>query len=217
MTVGFLTAERSFGAKFDALCDCDAAVFIIREWSRINVKSELDGKSDVFIKMGEVSRKVKGVCFFSALTDTYGALRRSAIAFRGGKLCAIADALSYREKGFSPSFGVKSVSAGGYRFGIVVGDDILDQDVLKALSVTENDAIINLSPDIFEFDKEKLVSTLAYIYGMPIATVGSDKKVIASGSGGTLYSGKDDLYKCVLPIGKKFTEKYFKVKSQEIL
>ena len=212
ITVGFFTAEKFNEKSIDKLRDCDVALFVIKEWSVVNIKSELEGKSDFFVKMGEISRAIKGITAFSATTDTYGAIRRSALCFSGGKLKAIADSNSSFERELSASFGIKSLKRGETSFGVTVGDDIMDCDLLKALVITENDVIINLSPDIYEFDKEKLVSSLAYIFATPIISVSFSKKVIATDLGETLYSGKDDIYKCVLPIRKRFREKYAKVK-----
>ena len=211
-TVGFFTSDK-FDENFKSkLSDCDVALFVIKDLSFVKIKSELEGKSELFLKMGEISKAIKGACVFSATTDTYGTIRQSALCFSGGKLKTIADANSVYDKNYAASFGVKSVRAAERSFGVAVGDDLTDCDLLKAIVMTENDAIINLSPDIYEFDKEKLVCSLAYVFSTPVVSVSFTKKVIAGDMGELLYSGKDEFYKCVVPIRKRYREKFSKVK-----
>lgn len=211
IAIGFYTGDTADWQIIESLKDVDAALFVLKDLSPVKIKNELDGKSDLFLKMGEISKKIKGACFFSLLTDTYGIYRQSIASFYGGRLLSIADLNCVGDK-FSAAFGLKSLKAGGIKFGVLVGSDVLNCDNIKALSLTENDLIINLSADIFDFDNEKLFSTLSFLYGLPIAAVSFSKKVFTIAGGETLYSGKDGFYKCVMPIKKQFKEKTFKTR-----
>ncbi len=210
MTVGFFTGDNISISEAEYLKDCDAALFIVKELAFVRIKSELNGEDDLFLKMGDISKRIKGVSFFSLLTDFCGVFKKSVACFRSGKLVVIAD-MNDQEGKFSASYGLKSVSFGSLKFGVLVGRDILDTEKIKALALTENDAIINLSADIFDFDNEKLISALAYLGALPIISVNQIKKVIALNGGETLYSGKDRIFKQKIVINKRFSERKIKL------
>ena len=204
--IGFYTCESIDHSVFETMKDCDAALLSVKDLSNVKIKSELDGKSDNLLRMGVLSKKIKGVCFFSVYTDTYGVMRNSIACFSSGRILALADLNGSYQREISPAFGFKSVRTGGVRYGVLVGSDILDPSALHALSVTENDVIINLSPNVFDFDNEKLITSLAFLYGVPIASVGNNKKVFSKACGEPVYSGNDPFAIAVLPIEKKYRE-----------
>ena len=210
MTVGFFTGDNISISEAEFLKDCDAALFIVKELSFVRIKSELNGEDDLFLKMGDISKRIKGVCFFSLLTDFCGVFKKSVACYRSGKLVAIAD-MNEQEGKFSASYGLKSMTSGSLKFGVLVGRDILDIDRIRALALTENDAIINLSADILDFDNEKLVSTIAYLGGLTIVSVNQTKKVIALNGGETLYSGRDKIFKQKIIIKKRYGERTSKI------
>ena len=211
ITVGFYTGE-SVGAKVvEELKDCDAALFSAKDLSQVRIKDELDGKSDLLFKMGAISKRIRGACFFSVYTDTYGVMRSSIACFSLGKLVAIADLNNSEDRSISPSFGLKSVRSGGVKYGVLVGSDILDTTALKSLALTENDVIINLSAAVFDFDNEKLVSSLAFLFGVPIVSLGRNKKVIAGSNGEVIYSANGGFAVCGLPLKKRYKERYVKI------
>ena len=212
LEIGFYTAESADRAIISELKGCDALLLSIKDTSFVGIRSELDGKSEVVYKMSGISAACAGVCFFSATTESYGLLRRSVLAFYGGKLRFIADANGVYDKGFSPTYGVKSITARDVSFGVAVGSDILDQELLRSLALTGNDLIINLSPDIYDFDTEKLVSSLVFLNGVAIASAGFMKKVVCSGSGEVVYSGKDSYGRVLLPLKIRYREKITKVR-----
>ena len=192
------------------LCDADIAIFSVKEFDRIDVKSELDGDSETLVKMGAVSKRIRGVTVFSSMTDTYGLYRSSAIAFSAGKLLFIADETRCRDRRFSPSYGLKTLAVGGARAGILVGGDCCEHDLIAAHLIMGCDAIIDLSADIFDFDNEKLFSSLAYVFAVPFVSVGYAKKTICSFVGEVLYSGADPFFKTVVPLGKNYKQIYSK-------
>ena len=211
ITVGFYTGE-SVGIKVvEDMKDCDAALFSVKELSQVRIKDELDGKSNLLLKMGAISKRIKGACFFSVYTDTYGVMRNSIACFSLGKLVAIADLNSSESKAISPSFGLKSVRYGGVKYGVLVGSDILDTAALHSLALTENDVIINLSAAVFDFDNEKLISSLAFLFGVPIVSVGQNKKVIAKANGEVIYSANGGFAVCGLPLKKSYKERFIKI------
>ena len=206
IVIGFYTCDEAEQSYLDKLSGCDAVLFSVKNLSQVKIKNELNGSSDCLLKMGLISKKIKGACFFSVYTDTFGIYRSSTACFTQGKLLALADMNGSYLKEFSPSFGLKSVKSCGVKYGVLVGSDILDTAALHALSVTENDVIINLSAAILSFDNEKLVSTLAYLYGTPIAFCGNALKIVCTSLGEVIYSGKDNFTIQKLPIKKRYRE-----------
>ena len=210
ITVGFLTADSVDNEKTYALSDVDVAAFSVKELSLVKVKSELDGSSDAFLKMGRISERIKGLCAFSVLTDTFGVFRKTVACFYKGRLEFLADE-NTPDGRFSPAFGLKTLSVCGVKYGVLVGNDLLDTDRVKALALTETDMIINLSADFYGFDHEKLVSALAFLNGIPILSVSHSKKAIALSGGELAYCGKDGFLKKKIILKKRFKERTQKI------
>ena len=209
--VGFFTGEDVDRRSIDRIKSCDAALFIVDSLFNVRIKDELDGKSHRFLKMGAISKNVKGLCFFSACTDSYGLIRNSVACFFRGKLVSLADQNGVCERTQAPSFGLKSLEKNGVRYGVLVGDDILDTFALNSLVLTENDVIINLSAAVFDFDREKLVSSLAFLCGVPIISVGKEKKVFAKGNGDTVYCGEESVFSRKMIADRKYKERSIKI------
>ena len=60
--VGFFTGEDVDRRSIDRIKSCDAALFIVDSLFNVRIKDELDGKSHRFLKMGAISKNVKGLC-----------------------------------------------------------------------------------------------------------------------------------------------------------
>lgn len=160
--------------------DCDAVLVIARNFSTLCIKDELSGKSDMLIKLGRYTKNVRGLTFVSLMSDNYGILHQSVAVFLSGKLIKLADLNKSYSKVIVPSFGVKMAAYGDVKYGIAVGKDVADFNTLSSLNLCENDVIINLSADFYDFSCEKLISSLSYLFGTTILSLNTDKMVVCS-------------------------------------
>ncbi len=206
INVGFFIGEDITAVEIEKFSAVDIAVFVLKKYSFVSVKSELDNKTDSFVKMAEISKKIKGAVLFSLITDTFGIIRQSVACFKLGKLDFIADCNRSSSRTAS-GFGYKSIAIkNAGKVGVAVGKDILDYQCIKTLSLCGNDAIINLSADIFDFNMQELVSAIAYLNGMPIVSVNKTKIVFCDAFGKVLFSSSDNFGIVFLPFKKRFSQ-----------
>ncbi len=206
INVGYFIGEEVNFSQIEKLSKVDVAVFILKKFSFVSVKDELDNKTDNFVKMAEISKKLNGVVLFSLITDTFGTIRQSVAAFKGGTLDFIADCNRGNSK-FTGGYGYKSVGSKNIgKIGVAVGKDILDFQCIKTLSLCQNDAIINLSADVFDFSAKDLFSSLAYLSGMPIVTINKNKVVFCDAFGKVLLSSNEGFGIFFLPYKKRFSQ-----------
>jgi|GEM_PF-2555394 len=159
--------------------DADAFLIASGNFKKVCIKDELSGRSEALLRLGRLTAAVKGVCFAALVTDNFGLLRKSVAVFERGKFIKLVDATLCEDKNYSPSYGYKTISSGGVRYGVAVGNDITDPACLNCLSMNDSDVIINLSADFYDYPTENLMSALSYLYGVTVASVGSDKTVVA--------------------------------------
>ena len=202
--VASIRTDRITDHMVERYSDADVLTILTEKYSRVSIKDELSGRSEDLLSLGRITSPCKGLSFVSLVTDNFGYRRRSVAVFDKGKLVRIADAVN-GQKGFSPSFGFKTVSAGELKFGIAVGKDLCDRQCLNCFDLIECDAIINLSGDFYDFSTENLVATLSYIYGVNIVSANSDKTVAAC-SGRLVLSTKAAESEVSLILRKNFSD-----------
>ncbi len=202
--LSFIKTERLTEEAVLRHSSSDALIVLAKNYSEISVKDELCGKSEKLLELGGLTKKAQCPVFVGFTTDSFRLLKKSVAVFFRGKLVKLADNVR-GDKSFAPSFGYKTVSAGGCKFGIAVGKDVCDHACLFTLSSTENDVIINLSADFYDFSTENLVSSLSYIYGVTIVSVNADKTVAAA-SGKIILSTADAERDFYVPLSKTYKE-----------
>lgn len=185
--------------------NCDAVLLIAKNFSTLCIKDELAGKTDKLIRLGRATKNVKGLTFVSLISDNYGMMHQSVAVFLAGKLIKLADLNKSYSKTIVPSFGVKMASYNGVRYGIAVGKDVADFNTLTTLNLCENDAIINLSADFYDFSCEKLISSLSYLFGTTILSLNTDKMVVAS-KGHILLDSDKPQGKLKIELNKNYRE-----------
>ncbi len=160
--------------------NADVVLVLAKNFSSLCIKDELSGKSDKLIKLGRITKNVKGLTFVSLMSDNYGIMHQSVAVFLSGKLIKLADLNKSYSRAIMPSFGVKMATYNQVKYGIAVGKDVADFNTLSTLNLCENDVIINLSADFYDFSCEKLISTLSYLFGTTILSLNTDKMVVAT-------------------------------------
>ena len=204
--LAFIRCDRNLLAATEKFADADAIAIYTGEKYLVSVKDELSGRSEKLLWLGKATRCVKGLSFVSLLTDNFGFLRRSVAVFSKGRLVCLADETAPREKKYSAAYGYKTAISGEIKFGVAVGKDLIENDCLKCLSLSESDAIINLSADFYDYSVENLVSALSYIHGIPIISVNAERTVVADG-GKTILSSTDDVGAINFTIKKSFSDR----------
>lgn len=177
--------------------NCDLVIFGRKAFPELNYRKELKGGGDIISKMKSFSLKTSAPCLFTLKTDDYGRIKRSVFVYEKGKLSAISDA-NLPKIGESSSLGYKVVKTSIGKIGVCVSDDLKNPDCIKALSLCESQIIVNLYADIYDFNMQSLVPSLAYVYGVPIISCGAHGVISASAKGKTEYCEnlEDDDFFC---------------------
>lgn len=166
----------------------DLVIFGKNAFSELNYKRELKGIGETFYKMKDFSVKISVPCLFSLKTDDFGKIKKSAMVFERGKLLSVCEANLTKEKE-SPSFGYKVIKTSIGKLGVAVSDDIKNPDCLKALCLCGGEIILNLYAEIFDFNMQSLISSLAYLYGVPVISCGAHGVVAVTSKGKIEYYG----------------------------
>lgn len=177
----FFTAQNA--ESFD---ERDLVIFGRKAFPELNYRKELKGGGDIISKMKSFSLKTSAPCLFTLKTDDYGRIRRSVFVYEKGKLSAISDA-NFPKIGEASSIGYKVVKTAIGKIGVCVSDDLKNPDCIKALSLCESQIIVNLYADIYDFNMQSLVPSLAYVYGVPIISCGAHGVIFANAKGKTEY------------------------------
>ena len=110
---------------------------------KVSYKHELSGADNKLPDLASFSRRVKKVIIAGAVTDNYGILKQSLIIAENGKLLGISDmtlSIDQTEYLGGGSFKVYQTEVG--RIGLLVGDDIINLDGVKAMSLCDADLIV---------------------------------------------------------------------------
>lgn len=152
--------------------DADLTIVPFGCISEIDYKKELSGESCELVNLGRAARNNGGPMLFCASTDNHGIKKLSAFLFENGKLVTIFD---LNEGGkYSPSYGVGLFGRGSVKCGVLVGDDLFDCDLVKALSLCGCCLIIDLYPDFLNKNHIGAVNFYSYVYGVDFLCVCTD-------------------------------------------
>ncbi len=182
----------------------DLIVFGFNGLDKIKYKNELNGSESALQNFASLSKNTKKIIISGAITDNYGIIRRSAIISENGKLLGISDMnLNVNSSGFSQGGGYRVYQTSKARVGLLIGDDILDYDGIKSMSLCDADFIVAIVSDE-KLQYSVLVRAYAYLFGVPILIVSENGALAVDISGEVCGGSRESVSDIILPTKKSY-------------
>lgn len=195
------------GVDFEAVKNAQISVFGFNFLGKVSYKYELSGTENKLPQIASLSRKTKSVIIAGIVTDNYGILKKSAVIAENGKLLGISDmTLSINGSEFAGGGGFKVYQTSAGRIGVLVGDDIISIDGVKAMSLCDADVIVAISKTEEKPQHNFLIRAYAYLFGVPILLL-TQTGVIASDIVGEICAKSIlDTANVIIPTKKQYIE-----------
>ena len=172
---------------------------------KVSYKHELSGAENKLPDLASFSKRVKKVVIAGAVTDNYGILKQSVIIAEDGKLLGISDmTLSINSTDYSGggSFKVYQTKVG--RIGLLVGDDIINLDGVKAMSLCDADLIVAVVQSEEKPQYNFLIRAYAYLFGVPIMLLTKTGVIASDMSGEICGKSIENTAKLIIPTQKQY-------------
>lgn len=172
---------------------------------KVSYKHELSGADNKLPDLASFSRRVKKVIIAGAVTDNYGILKQSLIIAENGKLLGISDmTLSINQTEYlgGGSFKVYQTEVG--RIGLLVGDDIINLDGVKAMSLCDADLIVAVVQNEEKPQYNFLIRAYAYLFGVPVMLLSKTGVIASDMSGEICGKSIENTAKLIIPTQKQY-------------
>ena len=172
---------------------------------KVNYKHELSGAENKLPDLASFSKRCKTVVIAGAVTDNYGILKQSVIIAEDGKLLGISDmTLSINSTNYSGggSFKVYQTKVG--RIGLLVGDDIINLEGVKAMSLCDADLIVAVVQGEEKPQYNFLIRAYAYLFGVPIMLLTKTGVIASDMSGEICGKSIENTAKLIIPTQKQY-------------
>ncbi len=197
--------ESVFSVDFNNVGSDKVAVFGFNGIDKIHYKYELNGEESTLSSFAKLSKDTGKVLISGAITDNYGILRRSAVIAERGKLIGITDMrLTINDSNYSGGGAQRVYQTQAGRIGVLVGDDILDFEGVRAMSLCDADFIVAIIHSEQKPEHNFLIRSYAYLFGLPILLINSTN-VLASDYNGEICGGSlENFTRIPLPLKKSY-------------
>lgn len=173
------------------LPECDLAVIGFSGLGEVDFEKELKGESDKFESAARLSRVAGCGVVCACKTVSRGIRRRSAAVADGGKLLGISDMNHVLDgENFKSGANLGLYKVGGCKVGVVVGNDLLFPETLKALSQCGCTVIAAVCEELTDGLPPLLMRAYAYLYGVPIVLCAGKRAYFADITGAIASSGQ---------------------------
>lgn len=195
-------------------CDCSVGnadvIFCGFNGESIDFRKELKGDSEKLLAIGRLSRDKKSVVIGGYITENYGLMRLSAVIADKGKILGISDmSVSIHKTAYSLGSGFKVYSVTGCKIGVLIGDDMLFPESFRSLTDCDVDVIFIINGSCKHSLFLPVLSAEAYLYGVPILSVGS-KIIAVDGEGNVIADSISSSEIIDIDIKKRVSEVYLK-------
>ena len=199
------TSSSVFEVNKEEYKDSQIVIFNQNGLNKINYKNELNGSQNILTDFAKISKNSSKILIAGAFSDNYGVKRKSCVVAEKGKLLGITDmCLSIEGNSFSIGGNHKVFQTSICKIGIVVDDDILDFDGIKAMSLCDADIIFSV---VFSDEKPQynyLIRAYSYLFGLPIVMITNNSVIASDANGEILSGGKLPKLNAVIPIKKNY-------------
>lgn len=187
LIIGFTSRVSLNPADFEKFACCDALFSVVFPQKTMSIKDELKNGA-LILSLSKIA-SVCPLAFFLAEVDDFGVKRRSVLCFEKGTLTKIADCNKVLPP-YSPGFGYESFflpkENGKIKIGLAVEKDVSDPVCLAALS-SQNDAIIGLSANFFDFNGLSFTTSVAYLFRTPVCLITKNAAYAAKSNGEVVF------------------------------
>ncbi len=180
-------------------------VFGFNGFEVINYKNELSGKDSNLSMLAKYSKNGGKVVLSGAITDNYGIIRKSCLIAENGKLLGISDMNLCLDKApFSSGCGHRIYQTKSHRIGVLVGDDIVDVESVKAMALLGADIVICLISTEEKPQHSVLVRAYSYLFGLPVVLLTKDSVIASDLNGEICGASKNEESRIIVPIKKNY-------------
>ena len=181
------------------------SVFGFNFLGKISYKNELGGGENKLPSLASLSKQTGKVIIAGAITDNYGILKQSVVIAENGKLLGISDmTLSLDGSDYSGggSFKVYQTEVG--RIGILVGDDIINLDGVKAMALCDADLIIAVVSGEEKPQYNFLIRAYAYLFGVSVMLLTKTGVIASDMSGEICGKSVEEKANLIIPTQKQY-------------
>lgn len=185
--------------------DADIALFGFNGLKRISYKNELQGIDGFLSEFAQLTKKANRVLLSGAITDNYGIVKRSAIIAERGKLLGISDMnvkIDPSNYGLGGGRRVYQTIVG--RIGVLISDDLIDFEGVKAMSLCDADIIVAILPGGDKPQYDFIVRAYAFLFGVPIVLICESGVVAADMNGEICGASHEDEITLFVPTKKNY-------------
>lgn len=197
--------DKVFSVKSTEYASDKVAVFGFNGIDKISYKNELNSQENKLSTFAKLSKESGKVLISGTVTDNYGVLKRSAVIADKGKLLGISDMrLSVNDNCYVGGGAQRVYQTQVGRIGLLVGDDILDFDGIKAMSLCDADFIIAIINGEEKPQYNFLIRSYSYLFGVPIVLITSSSVIASDLLGEICGKSLENQTKITLPVKKSY-------------
>ena len=181
----------------------DLYVFGFDGAKEISYERELKGETVFFEEAARLSKRAKNTIVCGCITDTLGHKRKSVLVAENGKLLGVSDMLNAVDGEVSSGASLRIYSTKIGKMGVIVAEDLLFPDLIKALVTCGSDFIV------CPFGKTDgmqrvLLRAEAYLYGVPILFCAEGYCAVATVSGELAFASSESPVEWDCPMIKEY-------------
>ena len=197
--------DKVFSVKSSEYQTEKLAVFGFNGIDKISYKRELNYSESKLSSFARLSKESGKVLISGAITDNYGVLRRSAVIADKGKLLGISDMrLAINDSGYFGGGAQRVYQTQIGRIGVLIGDDILDIDGIKAMSLCDADFIVAIMSGEEKPQYNFLIRSYSYLFGLPMVLISTTGVIASDLSGEICGKSLENHTRITLPVKKSY-------------
>lgn len=162
---------EDFSTKYASRADVVCLSF--QALGEVSYERELKGETALFEDVAVLSRELDCVVVCGCYTDARGAKRKSVVVAEKGRILGVSDAVNRVDGGpYRSGAGIKIYDTGVGKLGVIVADDLFFPRVAETLSLCGAELILCVLEELDGTLEQILMRAQAFLYGVPICTVG---------------------------------------------
>ena len=185
--------------------DANVALFGFNGLKKISYKNELQGVESSLSEYALLTKKTDTVLLSGAITDNYGIVKRSAVVAERGKLLGISDMnVKIDSSAFGLGGGRRVYQTNAGRIGVIIGDDLIDFEGVKAMSLCDADLIAAILSGGDRPQYDFIVRAYAYLFGVPMVLICESGVMAADMNGEICGASREDEAILFVPAKKNY-------------
>lgn len=185
--------------------DANIALFGFNGLKKISYKNELQGAESYLSGFALLTKNVDTVFISGAVTDNYGIIKRSAVIAERGKLLGISDMnVKTDSSNYGLGGGRRVYQTGAGRIGVLISDDLIDFEGVKAMSLCDADLIVAILSGAEKPQYDFIIRAYSYLFGVPIVLISESVVMAADMSGEICGASREEEAVVSVPTRKNY-------------